>query len=208
MVLLSLILAGSAWAAPVHNMFFLEIDASGFFVFEVDGIIQRLLCDQFNPNVTTLPYKAVGYSLADLSGTTLGLAGDPNALHKYQEVAILDLLAYANPSLAADVVKANRIIVDGSGQGTPAVVDLLNFVATQNPADYPQLANFIIFVNPITQEQTGFVPEPRKVSFALFGVMVAAMLLKHAFRHYRTVFASDSRARLAAIRSVGRRRAM
>jgi hypothetical protein len=141
----------------------------GFFVFDVNGTTQQLLCDQFLPNVTTQPYQATGYSLADLSGTTLFLQGDPQALHKYQEVAILDLQAYANPSLAADVVRANRFIVDGSGPMTPGSQALFDFVQTQNPANYPALSNFIILVNPITQEMTGFldqggsqggVPEP------------------------------------------------
>src|SRR3954452_4971508 len=141
----------------------------GFFTFNVNGTSQQLLCDQFLPNVTTLQYQAVGYSLTDFSGTVLGMQGDPQALQKYQQVAILDLQAYANPSLAADVVRANRFIVDGSGPLTPGAQALLNFVQTQNPANYPQLASFLIFTNPITQEMTGFldtggstggVPEP------------------------------------------------
>src|SRR5882724_12959512 len=137
-------------------LFLGAVSSPGFFIFDVNGTTELLLCDQFLPNVTTSHYQALGYSLADFSGTTLGLAGDPDALHKYQMVAILDLLAYANPSLAPDVVRANRIIVDGSGATTPGAAALLAFAQSANPADYPQLANFVILYNPLTQEQTGF----------------------------------------------------
>jgi hypothetical protein len=187
--LLFLVVGSSAWAAPVYNMLLVGSQAGlGFFTFNVNGTTQQLLCDQFLPNVTTQPYQALGYSLGDLSGTVLGLAGDPQALQKYQQVAILDLQAYANPSLAADVVRANRLIVDGSGPLTGGAQALLNFVQTQNPANYPQLASFLIFTNPITQEMTGFidtgsgggVPEP-----GTWGVTAAAAVVLSCLRRRR-----------------------
>jgi len=189
--LLFLALGSSMWAAPVYTMLLVGSQANiGFFTFNVNGTSQQLLCDQFLPNVTTLQYQAVGYSLTDFSGTVLGMQGDPQALQKYQQVAILDLQAYANPSLAADVVRANRFIVDGSGPLTPGAQALLNFVQTQNPANYPQLASFLIFTNPITQEMTGFldtgggstggVPEP-----ATWGLTAAASVVLFCLRRGR-----------------------
>jgi len=194
---LFLALCGSAGASQLYNMTYISaISSPGFFVFDVNGTTQQLLCDQFLPNVTTQPYVAIGYTLADLlapniNTTNLALANDPDRLHKYQEVAILDILAYNDPTLAPDVVRANRIIVDGSGPTTPGAAALLQFVATQNPANYPQLTNFIIFVGPvlngatITQEQTGFpgggtggnVPEPG-TAFLLSGGIFAGLLAK------------------------------
>lgn len=132
----------------------------GFFTFLVNGVSKRLLCDQFAPNVTSLIYISSVATLADLSNTQLAANGDPQALLKYQQVAILDLLAYNDPSLAADVVRANRIIVDGQGQNLPHVQQLLDFVRAQNPANY-DLSGFKIYTSPIvngarlTQEITG-----------------------------------------------------
>jgi hypothetical protein len=186
-IALSLIGASSGWSAQVYNMFYLgAVSSPGFFIFDVNGTTQLLLCDQFLPNVTTSPYQALGYSLADFSGATLGLAGDPDALHKYQMVAILDLQAYADPSIAPDVVRANRFIVDGSGPMTPGSTALYNFALAANPANYPQLANFIILYNAITQEQTGFfgggggggggTPEPG--TLVLLGAGLAGIVFK------------------------------
>ena len=182
-ITLFLILGSSASAAQVYNMFYLgAVSSPGFFNFTVNGEFQQLLCDQFSPNVTTQPYQALGYSLADLSGTTLGLQGDPQALHKYQEVAILDIQAYLNPTLAPDVVRANRIIVDGSGPTTPGAAALLAFVQNENPANY-NLTNFIILVGANTQEQTGFLqhaPEPG--TWILLGAGLGGIVLKRRGR--------------------------
>jgi len=183
--------------------FVTAISSPGFFTFNVNGTIQELLCDQFAPNVTSQPYVAIGYTLADIAAPgpipNLALSSDPDRLHKYQEIAIIDLQAYANPSnstLAGDAVRANRIIVDGSGPHTPGADQLLAFAASQNPANYPQLSSFIVFVGPvnvagisITQEMTGFlgggdtggggggVPEP-STAFLLGGGALAGLLAK------------------------------
>ena len=185
-ILLVLLLAGtSAWASQItSNMFFLGGVNPGFFKFSVDGVDEQLLCDQFFPNVTSQAYTANVATLADLTGTTLVLAGDPDALKKYQEVAILDLVAYRDPSQAGDVVRANRIIVDGSGPSTPNALALLSFVQGQNPANY-DLSGFEIFVSQRipTQEMTGF-PTPEPGGLALLGA--AVLFLGNRLRHRRT----------------------
>lgn len=175
-VLAFLLLGNSAWGSQVYNLFFVSGTNPGLFTFDVNGVQRQLLCDQFSPNVTTGPYQAIGYSLSELAGaTTLALFGDPQELLKYEEVAILDLQAFADPSVAPDVVRANRIIVDGSGPHTPGADVLLAFVATQNPANYPQLDRFIIFSNPITQEVTGFSDGPEPRTLILFGAGLLAL---------------------------------
>jgi hypothetical protein len=139
-VLSFLLLGSSAWGAQVYNLFFLSGTNPGFFTFDVNGVQRQLLCDQFAPNVTTLPYQAIGYSLNELAGaTTLALFGDPQELLKYQRVAILDLQAYADPSLAADVVRANRIIVDGSGPHTPGAECLARIRANSESGQLPSV---------------------------------------------------------------------
>ena len=82
----------------------------------------RLLCDQLLPNITTEQDTSWVAHLGDLTHTQLADNGDPQALQKYQWVAILALQAYANPALAADVVRAARIIVDGQGQHTTSSI--------------------------------------------------------------------------------------
>jgi hypothetical protein len=179
-VLFFLLMGCPAWSSQVYNFFFLSGTNPGFFTFDVNGVSQRLLCDEIFPNVTTLPYQAIGYSLSELaSAPTLALFGDPNELLKYEKVAILDLQAYLDPTLAGDVVRANRIIVDGSGPHTPGADTLLAFVDTQDPANYPQLGKFLIFSNSTTQEITGFLadaPEPGNLG------LVAAVFLAIVFQ--------------------------
>ena len=154
-----------------------ELSTPGFFIFDINGVQQFTLCDQFFPNVTTEPYLALQATLNDLAGTTLQLQGDPLALQKYQKVGILALQAYLNPALAGDVTRAMRYIVDGQAALTTGAQTLLDWLATQNPANYSQqLAQFIIYAplvgvpgsNLPTQEQVGYqmgvnlgsVPEP------------------------------------------------
>jgi hypothetical protein len=105
----------------------------------------------------------------------LALFGDPQELLKYEMVAILDLQAFADSTLAPDVVRANRIIVDGSGPHTPGADTLLAFVQSQDPANYPQLSRFIIYSNPISQEVTGFSNGPEPGTCVLIGAGLLAV---------------------------------
>lgn len=146
----------AAWAVTAQ-MQMVSNSGSGVFVFSVNGQARKLFCTQFTPNATTSPYVANVATLANLAGSTLALQNDPQALHKYQMVAILDLMALADPSIAVDVVRANRRIVDGVGPLTPAAQALYDFVLTANPANY-DLTGFKIYTNAITQEVTGFDP--------------------------------------------------
>jgi hypothetical protein len=119
-VVLFLALGSSAWGSQVFSMFFVGGTNPGFFDFKVSGVDLLLLCDQLNPNVTTQPYNAIGYSLAELAGaTTLALFGDPNALQNISRWRSLTCKHTRNPNLAPDLVRANRIIVEGSGPHTP-----------------------------------------------------------------------------------------
>src|SRR5689334_4110710 len=130
-------MASPASAATIADMLFVSDSAgSGVFIFQVDGELKQLFCNQFFPNATTEPYKANVSTLSDLSNTTLGLLGDPDALFKYQRVAILDLLALNDPSIAVFAVKANRRIVDGSGPLTPEAQALYDFALAANAANY------------------------------------------------------------------------
>lgn len=160
---------------------------SGVFIFNVDGQLKQLFCNQFEPNATTLPYVANVATLADLTGSTLFLENDPNALFKYQRVAILDLLALADPTIAVHAVKANRFIVDGDGALTPKAQELLDFALAANAANY-DLSGFKIYTNPITQEVGGFddpyeedfpsteAPEPGAFVLLGSGLMAAGIL--------------------------------
>lgn len=174
-------LGSSVWAGQIVNMLLLSENAPGVFEFSVDGITRQLFCDQFLPNATTMPYRANVATLADLTGTTLAVQGDPLALLKYQQVAILNLQGLANPALQQDVIRASRIIVDGVGPLTVGASTLLDFVRAQNPANY-DLSAFQIFTNPITQEVVGFAtPEPG--AFFLISSGLAAIALVRRRRH-------------------------
>ena len=99
----------------------------GFFFFTIDGNQhQRLLCDEFNPNVTTTLYNSTVVTLADLlvdnAGaqlTTLRQSGvnSSTALLFYTYVAYLDAKAYAGTAQASDVVLADRWMIDGLKNG-------------------------------------------------------------------------------------------
>lgn len=195
---LLLILCASLSAGPIVQMHYqgrLVADAStdrgdtvgSFFIFDVNGVQMLTLCDQFNPEITTEPYKAMVATLDDLTGTFLQLSGDPQALQKYQQVGILALQAFLNPAVAPDVVWAQRYIVEGTGRLTDGARNLLDWVQTQDAVNYPQLQQFVIFA-PVklpgfildTQEQVGFIPEPATV--ALMGGGLVGMML---FRRVR-----------------------
>jgi hypothetical protein len=176
----------AASSAPAATLYFQQfISSPGFYEFTVDGVTQLLLCDQFSPNVTTEPYTAMVLTLADLTGSQLDRNNDPLLLQKYQQVAILDLRAYADPSLAPDVVRAIRFIVDGHGPLTPGAQDLLDYVALQNPADF-DLTGFRIFVGvgTVTQEQTGFLtPEP--ATYAMMSIGLIGLFYARSKRRQR-----------------------
>ena len=105
----------------------------GFFNFTIDGVInQRLLCDEFQPNVTSDTYNSVVATLADIAAdnaaaqmTTLRKAGVSavTALTFYRYVAYLDAIAYAaigtatQDAVAGSVVQANRWMIDGLKDG-------------------------------------------------------------------------------------------
>ena len=107
----------------------------GFFNFTIDGVAnQKLLCDEFLPNVTSETYNSVVVTLADVAAnnanaqlTTLRRFGisATTALTFYRYVAYLDALAYAAPAatqaaVAASVVQANRWMIDGLKDGKTA----------------------------------------------------------------------------------------
>ena len=207
LILLCLLVGGPLGASQIQvSMLLVHETNPGFFTFSINGELHDLLCDQLLPNATTLMYTSNVATLADLANTQLVANGDPAALLKYEQVAILDLRAYVDPTLAADVVRAARVIVDGSGPITPGTQQLLDFVHAQNPANF-DLSAFRIFTSPIltngdrmTQEMTGFpvpvgvtgspVPEPSSVLLLLtaFGVLLSIRVVaaKDRFRAFRT----------------------
>lgn len=193
-ILLALLFTSSSWASTVF-VDMVNIGAvqpqPNFFIFDVDGVTRYLLCDQFLPNVTTQPYTAMVATLDDLSGTALIRQGDSVDLarQKYTWIAILDSLAYGDPSLAPDVTRANRFIVDGGGPMTAESTALLTFAVGANPADY-DLTGFRIFVGIRpqdgsfldTQEITGHIPEPATVVLMGSALGVVALLVRRKKR--------------------------
>ena len=167
-----LALASQTWGAV------LQFDSNGstnpgFFYFTIDGVPrQRLLCDEFNPNVTTSMYTSTVVTLADMfvdnAGaqlTTLRLSGvkASTAFLFYTYVAYLDAKAYAGTALASDVVLANRWMIDGlktgktgdflrdgtaggSGPLTQRAMTLLTEVQTQT--SFFLNSNFRIYTSP------------------------------------------------------------
>ena len=124
-----LILAPSSWGALLQYETAGSV-SPGFFFFTIDGKQhQRLLCDEFNPNVTTSMYNSTVVTLADLMTdnagaqmTTLRMSGvsSSTALMFYTYVAYLDAKAYAGTAQASDVVLANRWMIDGLKNGKTA----------------------------------------------------------------------------------------
>ena len=154
LLLVGLLTASSSWAATA-NLLQVSNPNSGVFIFNVNGQPKHLFCDQFTPNATSSPYVANIATLADLTGSTLAVQGDPQALFKYQRVAILVLLALADPSISVSAVSASRRIVDGVGPLTPAAQALYDFALAANAAAY-DLTGFRIYTNVLTQELTGY----------------------------------------------------
>jgi len=186
-----MVLAGSASGATIAQMQWVsDGEGSGIFNFTVDGVLTRLLCDQFLPNAMTGPYMANVGTLTDLSGTTLALRGDSQALQKYQQVAIVNLWARLDLMLSVNAVHVSRRIVDGQGPLGQDAQTLFDLVMLANPADY-DLTGFRIYTNPITQELTGFeggfditvVPEPS--AMMLFGSGLAMIAIAGTRRRRR-----------------------
>ncbi len=165
-LLLGLLSSIPAFAVTANMQFVSDAGGSGVFIFNVNGQLRHLFCTQFFPNATTLPYVANVATLANLAGSTLALQGDPQALFKYQRVAILDLLALADPSIAPAAVRANRRIVDGVGGLTGGAQALYDFALAANAADY-DLTGFRIYtyasVPSQSQEVTGFDPGSMRI---------------------------------------------
>ena len=99
---------------------------------------------------------------------------------------MLALRAYADPTLAADVVRANRFIVDGVGPMTTQSTALLAAVQAQNPASF-NLTAFRIYASPvstingltgpITQEMVGIaIPEPGTLFLLGSGLIALALI--------------------------------
>jgi hypothetical protein len=144
--------------------------------FLVDGTtIFNTFCDDAAHPISSIPYTATETDFSDLTGTLLDRQGDPNALLDYERIAILDLQALADPSIVGDVVIASWAITQNrrTRAGTVGAQNLIDWVWTQNPANY-DLSGFVIFATTTDQEQTGFVPEPS--SWILCGTAVVCFL--------------------------------
>ena len=162
----------------------------GFFNFTIDGVTnQKLLCDEFSPNVTSETYNSVVVTLADVAAnnanaqlTTLRRFGisATTALTFYRYVAYLDALAYAAPAatqaaVAASVVQANRWMIDGlkdgktanfllggTAAGTGPLPNAAQDLLTQVQSLAPGFAvdpNFRIFTSPLMANGTTLTQE-------------------------------------------------
>ena len=196
----------------------------GFFNFTIDGVAnQKLLCDEFLPNVTTETYNSVVVTLADVLAnnanaqlTTLRKSGvaAATAYTFYRYVAYLDAIAYAalgtasEAAVAADVVRANRWMIDGlkdgktsnfiiggtaagSGALTNGAMNYLTQVQSLAPG-FAVDPNFKIYTSPVNasgarlaQEQTGIigggggaVPEPASILYIGMGLLSLGLARK------------------------------
>lgn len=161
----------------------------GFFFFTIDGKAhQRLLCDEFYPNVTSLLYNSTVVTLADILADNAGAqlttlrqnrVSATMAFTFYSYVAYLDAKAYAGTALASDVVLANRWMIDGlkdrksgdflhdyttggTGPLTSGAMALLQEV--QSLAVVPFNAAFQIYTSPF--DATGFRLSQEQTGFA------------------------------------------
>ena len=92
---LALLLSCSAWSTVITQTLTNTGGLNpGFSIFTIDGVTgQRLLCDQFFPNITSSTYSSLVFGLADLTSTSqvaLIRAGNTlaQALDKYKLVAL------------------------------------------------------------------------------------------------------------------------
>ena len=137
----------------------------GFFLFTIDGKQhQRLLCDEFSPNVTTSLYNSTVVTLADMfvdnAGaqiTTLRLSGvkASTALLFYTYVAYLEAKAYAGTALASDVVIADRWMIDGLKNGKSG-----NFLRNGNGGGSGPLSQGAMSLLTEVQSQASFFINP------------------------------------------------
>jgi hypothetical protein len=141
-----------------------------------------LLCDDAIHSIVTTPYQATEHTLTDLSGTLLARNGDTNALLDYEHIAMLDLMALADPTntiLIGNVEEAIWSITQDRQSRDPDAASLLGEVDSEDPANF-NLSGFAIFATPDTQEQTGFTgaivnhpssaPEPSSWLLAAGGI--------------------------------------
>jgi hypothetical protein len=180
--------AGFVWADPIVTMQLQNSPGEpNIYQFLVNGSeTVSTLCDDALHSVTTNAYQATESTLNNLSGTLLQRNGDPQALLDYEDIAILDLQAFANPTditLIRNVVLAEWSITQGRTLRDPGAEAELSWVATQDPANY-NLQNFVIFSTPNNQEQTGFpgggpgggpVPEPGAWMLSGAGLLICAI---------------------------------
>jgi len=147
-------------ATPIVTMQLLNSPGEpDIYDFMVDGSPMQLLCDDALHSIVTTPYQATEQTLSNLSGTLLARSGDTNALLDYEHIAMLDLMALADPTdtaLIGNVEEAIWSITQDRQSRDPDAASLLSEVDSENPANF-NLSGFVIFATPDSQEQTGFI---------------------------------------------------